>query len=287
MNNTEKEKNVLPDEELELIGQFARKEMNRDELYTFSLILCDNEIDRDNEKFTVSALHVLAKLFVGKTGIFDHNMRSKDQTARIYSAEVVTDETRTTADGEVYTYVRAKAYMVRTEKNKDLIAEIDAGIKKETSVGCCVREISCSICGKNIKTQGCEHQKGKRYGGKLCCYLLSEPSDAYEWSFVAVPAQKNAGVIKCYDPTAENESLAEMAMEFKQELKAEIVRCAATVIPEMSGEAIEEICDALSLKSLREMYGAFKENARKSLPVIRQLDSGETDNDGENSVYKI
>ena len=78
-----------------------------------------------------------------------------------------------------------------------------------------------------------------------------------------------------------------MAMEFKQELKAEIVRCAATVIPEMSGEAIEEICDALSLKSLREMYGAFKENARKSLPVIRQLDSGETDNDGENSVYKI
>ena len=196
MNNTEKEKNVLPDEELELIGQFARKEMNRDELYTFSLILCDNEIDRDNEKFTVSALHVLAKLFVGKTGIFDHNMRSKDQTARIYSAEVVTDETRTTADGEVYTYVRAKAYMVRTEKNKDLIAEIDAGIKKETSVGCCVREISCSICGKNIKTQGCEHQKGKSYGGKLCCYLLSEPSDAYEWSFVAVPAQKNAGVIK-------------------------------------------------------------------------------------------
>lgn len=278
---------MLPDEELELIGQFARKKLGRDELYTFSLILCDNEIDRDNEKFTVSALHTLAKLFVGKTGIFDHNMKSKDQTARIYSAEVVTDETRKTADGEVYTYIKAKAYMVRTEKNKDLITEIDAGIKKETSVGCCVRDISCSICGKNIKTQGCEHQKGKTYGGKLCCYLLSDPSDAYEWSFVAVPAQKNAGVIKAFNPSDEREKLAEMAREFKNELKAEIIRSAASVIPEMTGEAIDEICEAVSLKSLREMRDAFRKNAQKNLPVVRQLDAGSADESNENSEYKI
>lgn len=278
---------MLPDEELELIGQFARKKLSRDELYTFSLILCDNEIDRDNEKFTVSALHTLAKLFIGKTGIFDHNMKSKDQTARIYSAEVVTDETRKTADGEIYTYIKAKAYMVRTEKNKDLITEIDAGIKKETSVGCCVRDISCSICGKNIKTEGCEHQKGKTYGGKLCCYLLSEPSDAYEWSFVAVPAQKNAGVIKSFDHIGERAKLEEMAREFKDELKAEIIRSAASVIPEMNSEAIDEICEAVSLKSLREMRDAFRKNAQKNLPVVRQLDVSSADENNENSEYKI
>lgn len=214
-------------------------------------------------------------------------MKSKDQTARIYSAEVVTDETRKTADGENYTYIKAKAYMVRTEKNKELIAEIDAGIKKETSVGCCVRDISCSICGKNIKTEGCEHQKGKTYGGRLCCYLLSEPSDAYEWSFVAVPAQKNAGVIKSFDPSGEREKLAEMAREFKEELKGDIIRCAASVIPEMTGDAIEEICEALSLKSLREMRDAFRENARKSLPVVRQLDVDGAEENNENSEYKI
>ena len=106
--------NVLPDEELELIGKFARKKLEKDEIYTFSLILCDNDIDRDNEKFTVSALHTLAKLFVGKTGIFDHNMKSKDQSARIYSAEVVTDASRKTADGEDYTFIKAKAYMVKS-----------------------------------------------------------------------------------------------------------------------------------------------------------------------------
>lgn len=277
----------MPEEELELIGQFARKKLNADELYTFSLILCDNEIDRDSEKFTVSALHTLAKLFVGKTGIFDHNMKSKDQTARIYAAEVMTDPQRKTADGEDYTYIKAKAYMVRTEKNKDLIAEIDAGIKKETSVGCCIKDISCSICGRNIKTEGCEHQKGKVYGGKLCCYLLSEPTDAYEWSFVAVPAQKNAGVIKSFNPAQETAKLAEWANEYKNELKADIIRAAASVIPEMKSAALDEICDSLSLGMLREMRSAFDMSARKNLPVVRQLDCRQADGENENSEYKI
>ncbi len=277
----------MPEEELELIGQFARKKLNADELYTFSLILCDNEIDRDSEKFTVSALHTLAKLFVGKTGIFDHNMKSKDQTARIYAAEVMTDPQRKTADGEDYTYIKAKAYMVRTDKNKDLIAEIDAGIKKETSVGCCIKDISCSICGRNIKTEGCEHQKGKVYGGKLCCYLLSEATDAYEWSFVAVPAQKNAGVIKSFNPAQETAKLAEWANEYKNELKADIIRAAASVIPEMKSAALDEICDSLSLGMLREMRSAFGESARKNLPVVRQLDCKKADGENENSEYKI
>lgn len=277
----------MPEAELELIGRFARKKLNADELYTFSLILCDNEIDRDSEKFTVSALHTLAKLFVGKTGIFDHNMKSKDQTARIYAAEVMTDPQRKTADGEDYTYIKAKAYMVRTEKNKDLIAEIDAGIKKETSVGCCIKDISCSICGRNIKTEGCEHQKGKVYGGKLCCYLLSEPTDAYEWSFVAVPAQKNAGVIKSFNPAQETEKLAEWANEYRNELKADIIRSASSVIPEMKSAALDEICDSLSLGMLREMKNAFGMSAKKNLPVVRQLDCKQADGENENSEYKI
>lgn len=277
----------MPAEELELIGQFARKKLSEEELYTFSLILCDNEIDRDSERFTVSALHELAKLFVGKTGIFDHNMKGKDQTARIYSAEVIVDSSRKTADGEDYTYIKAKAYMVRTEKNKDLIAEIDAGIKKETSVGCCVREIRCSICGRDIKTEGCEHQKGKLYGGKTCCYLLSEPTDAYEWSFVAVPAQKNAGVIKSFTPAQGNAQLEQWANEYKDELKADIIRHATSVIPEMKSAALEEICGSLPLGMLREMRDAFRKSAKKNLPVVRQLDCGTADEENSNSEYKI
>lgn len=224
---------------------------------------------------------------MGKTGIFDHNMKSRDQSARIYSAEVITDETRKTVHGEDYTYIKAKAYMVRTEKNKDLIAEIDAGIKKETSVGCCVRDISCSICGKNIKSEGCEHQKGKLYGGKLCHYLLSEPTDAYEWSFVAVPAQKNAGVIKSFTPNADNAQLAAWANEYMDELKADIIRSAASVIPEMKSAALEEICGALNPAMLREMRDALRKSAKKNLPVVRQLESVGTADENENLDYKI
>ncbi|MBQ3006499.1 MAG: hypothetical protein IJD78_02955 [Clostridia bacterium] len=214
-------------------------------------------------------------------------MKSRDQSARIYAAKVVTDSSKKTADGEDYTYIEAKAYMVRTEKNKDLITEIDAGIKKETSVGCAVKDISCSICGRNIKTEGCEHKKGNVYGGKLCCYLLSEPTDAYEWSFVAVPAQKNAGIIKSFSPSHEKEKLAEWAREYTDELRTDIVRAAASVVPALQSDALSEICGALSIKSLRALRDALRMSAQKNLPVVRQLEAVQPDNGSENSEYKI
>ena len=284
---TENNGAILPEEELKLIGKFARKELSQEEIYTFSVILCDNEIDRDNERFTVPALKTLAELFVGKTGIFDHNMSSKDQNARIYATEFVTDETRKTSHGEPYCYIKAKAYMARTEKNRDLITEIEAGIKKETSVGCCVRTISCSICGKNIKSEGCEHQKGKVYGGKLCSFLLEDPTDAYEWSFVAVPAQKNAGVIKAFVPAQASGDAERWAEEYREELKASLIRDAGSVMPEIKSSLIEEICGALSIGNLREMRDAFRNKAQKNLSFIRQLDCGENTNAESNSEYKI
>ncbi|MBO5859984.1 MAG: hypothetical protein J6R20_09460 [Clostridia bacterium] len=285
--NSENNSVAISSEELALIGKFARKELTQDEIYTFSIILCDNEIDRDNEKFTIPALKTLADLFVGKTGIFDHNMSSKDQTARIYATEFVTDETVKTSDGEPYSCVKARAYMVRTEKNKDLITEIEAGIKKETSVGCSVKKISCSICGKNIREDGCSHKKGKIYGGKLCCYLLEDPADAYEWSFVAVPAQKNAGVTKAFVPESSDEKVAAWAQEYRDELKAALIRDAASVIPEMKSAVLEEICNGMSIGMLKEMRDAFRCSTAKKMPFVRQLESEAENNSESNSEYKI
>ena len=64
----------------------------------------------------------------------------------------------------------------------------------QVSVGCSAAKRSCSICGKDAGL--CEHESGKYYGGKLCYAVLSDITDAYEWSFVAVPAQRAAGVVK-------------------------------------------------------------------------------------------
>lgn len=55
----------------------------------------------------------------------------------------------------------------------------------------------------------------------------------------------------------------------------------------MKQNALEEICESLSLKSLREMRDALRENAQKNLPVIRQLDVKKADSNNENSEYKI
>ena len=118
-------------EELSLINEHSRKELKEEDVYVFTLTLCDNEVDRDFEKFSLSSLQKLKELFVGKTGITDHSMRSKDQSARIFRTYLETDKSKTTDSGEPYTALKARAYMLRTESNADLIAEIDGGINLE------------------------------------------------------------------------------------------------------------------------------------------------------------
>ena len=72
------------DEDLKKINQYTRRDFDADSLYVFTVTLCDNDIDRDYEKFSLSALEKLKKLFVGKTGISDHSMKASDQKARIF-----------------------------------------------------------------------------------------------------------------------------------------------------------------------------------------------------------
>lgn len=178
-------------QDLEQINKLTRREFNADELYTFSVILCDNQVDRDFERFDNDALTTIAQLFIGKTGIFDHETKSKNQAARIYDTEVVTEDD--------YTCVKGKVYMVKSNKNSDIILDIDGGIKKEVSISCNVTSAICSICGADAKKTSCSHKKGKSYKNELCYHILGGVMDAYEWSLVAVPAQKNAGVTKNFD----------------------------------------------------------------------------------------
>ena len=63
---------ILPAEELDAINAFAKGKLTAEEVYTFSVLLCDNDVDRDNERFSEQTLSELRELFVGKTGLFDH-----------------------------------------------------------------------------------------------------------------------------------------------------------------------------------------------------------------------
>lgn len=287
-------------EDLSLINGYARRELSADEVYVFSVILCDNDVDRDGERFTVESLFALEKLFVGKTGIFDHEPSAKNQRARIFECRVETVEGKKTATGDDYFRLRARAYMPRSEENEDLILAIDSGIVKEVSVGCAVKKTACSVCGEAIGL--CGHKKGESYSGKLCCGELLEPFDAYEWSFVAVPAQKNAGVTKGFDGRGfemenvlkriENEKgfllsdgecrslkayidgLRQSAKDgvfYRDSLTTEVLRLSAAVQPDISRETMEAVVKGMSLAQLREFKTAFERTRSEKLGIKPQL----------------
>ena len=100
---TRPEGGAVSAETLEKINRFTKKQLSAEDVYVFSAVLCDNEIDRDGERFSVEALHMLAPLFEGKTAILNHSMDAADQSARTFETQVVTDTARKTACGEVYT----------------------------------------------------------------------------------------------------------------------------------------------------------------------------------------
>ena len=191
----------LTDADMAAINKYAVEPLTAEQVYVFKAVLCDNEVDRQHERFTVKALTDLKKLFLGKTVIKDHWHSADNQVARIYATELV-ETGKKTKSGEPYTQLVAWCYMVKTASNADLIAEIKGGIKKEGSVSFAPSSAICSICGTDNTKTYCKHWPGKDYdkenGKETCVFKLSGVRDAYEFSLVAVPCQRAAGVHKSY-----------------------------------------------------------------------------------------
>ena len=276
-------------EDLALINRLARRELKGEEVYTFSVRLCDNEVDRDWERFAPQTLEELAGLFVGKSGIFDHRWSALGQAARIYRTEVVREPERRTKAGDGYCWLKGYAYMVRTGSTRDLIAEIEGGIKKEVSVGCAVDRAVCSICGADLRRDQCGHKKGEVYGGKLCYASLEGAGDAYEFSFVAVPAQPRAGVVKggglgCPDLKAlvrlhpecraQLERLEEEALAGRKHLarlREEAVRLGLLAGVGLERRALEGLVGKLSQEEMAALSKAWERQAEGRYPLKTQL----------------
>lgn len=276
---------AVDEEELALINRLARKKLTAEEVYAFGVRLCDNEIDRDGERFTEETLKELAELFVGKSGLFDHEWSAKGQNARIYRTEVVREEGCVTELGDTACYLKGYAYMLRTESNRDLIVEIEGGIKKEVSVGCAVSRRVCSVCGG--EPEACGHVPGEVYEGKLCCAELVGATDAYEWSFVAVPAQKKAGVVKSLDGGAGLEKLraeAAMGRRYLAGLRKEVARLGGMAQEGLDAGILRSVTEKLDEGELLALKQAFEEQVRKNYPMEPQLTYSKTaeveNNDG-------
>lgn len=282
---------AVTEAELSEINRFAKRALRAEEVYTFAVRLCDNEVDRDGERFPRATLEELRELFVGKSGIFDHEWTAKGQAARIYRTEIV-EEDGMCAAGERRCYLKGWAYMLRGG-NEKLIAEIEGGIKKEVSVGCSVKRCVCSVCGEDYER--CAHEKGKRYGGVLCCAELVGAQDAYEWSFVAVPAQPRAGVLKrCggeengtlrtlvkrrgsranLRELEELEKQAELGRRYSGELRREVKRLVLACELELEDGSVSQLVEKLDEEALRGMERTYRAKLAKKLGLRTQLDYG-------------
>lgn len=276
-------------EELAYINQFAKTELTEEQVYVFSVRLCDNEVDRDFERFDTAALERLGELFVGKSGIFDHQWSAKGQTARIYRTEVMREAAMVTAAGDGYCWLKGWAYLLRTEKNRDLIDEIEGGIKKEVSVGCSMARSVCSICG--AENGACGHVRGETYDGRLCFTELREPQDAYEWSFVAVPAQRNAGVLKRFGQNDSNSAVLEkqaaLGRKYLTELRGEVARLAMLADGELNGQVFAKALERLEEPELQELKKAYEARVAKKFPSAPQLRRKDTAERSDETVFLV
>ena len=264
--------------QLEAINAQAKAQLTAEQVYVFSLRLCDDQIDRDMERFDTQALPGLAKLFIGKTGIVDHQWSSKGQVARIFETQVVKEED--------VSYIKAWAYIRRGGSGEEVIADIEAGIKKEVSVGCAMGRAVCSICGGEYGS--CGHQKGEHYDGTLCCVILKEPMDAYEFSFVAVPAQRDAGVMKglgggkrCLKDLADEFGVqgeyralfvqAQLGQQYEKQLRDEVVRLFLSLDMGLEEPVLRAIAQKVGAEELQKLKEALANRVAEYLPMQTQL----------------
>ena len=280
--------------QLEAIHAQARTKLTEDQVYVFSVRLCDDQVDRDYERFDKTALAELAKLFIGKTGIVDHKWSSDNQVARVFATEVV-------QEGDV-SYLKAWAYIRRGGYADEVIADIEAGIKKEVSIGCSMGRAVCSICGGDHGT--CGHCKGEYYDGVQCVAILRDAVDAYEFSFVAVPAQRSAGVLKglggrraCLKELADEFGAqeeyralwkqAQLGRQYEKQLQDEVVRLCLSLELGVAEPVLRSVMEKAGAEELVKMKEALDERMRQCMPVIMQLPGMEAERETIESGFLI
>ena len=180
----------IPDEDYKKISGMLCKEIAIEDLATFEITLCTNQIDRDFEAFhDTTIVYNLLPMYDGKTGFITDSIRG-----RIYETytKQIKKENNDTEDGTSFTQTIAligKVFIINnTAETRQFIMDIEDGyIKDNISISCSCLTKQCSICGADVFKNPCNHKKGNFYNNRLCYYYLEDVTDVYEWAFVKEP----------------------------------------------------------------------------------------------------
>jgi hypothetical protein len=181
--------------EFEHIKPLVSEDTTPEQLYIFSLRMCNNDIDADNDKLSDDFLRQFAEQINTSSIplIKDHTWTADGQIGRVYRAEVLSDGVNSL--GEPYTYVLGYAYVAA---DSDIVSRIKLGLLSEVSVGFDGSGYTCSVCGAGVKSHDCQctngHVFGTEYEGNPVYRNVNQCLSALECSFVPVPAQDGAEI---------------------------------------------------------------------------------------------
>lgn len=168
----------------EMIKRFLPRDERNDyinwkDYYVFKIILCNNDVDKDHDKFSIQTLYQIRDMAIGKNGILDTmpNKENKFNIARIFDCSVEYDKGKTTIDGEPLFYVQAYAFLdKRISDGCGVIAQkIKEGFYNEISVGCSIYE--------SHKASLFDSELAPEYE----ITVIDSIADLYEWAIVQKP----------------------------------------------------------------------------------------------------
>ena len=117
--------------------------------------------------------------------------------------------------------------------------------------------------------------------------ILKEPVDAYEFSFVAVPAQREAGVMKALGGSMKLKELAEangaqaeyralckeaeLGRRYRKDLEDGVVRLGLALELGVSEQVLRSLAKTAAAEDLLALRDALQGRLDESLPVVTQL----------------
>lgn len=243
---------------IDKINEHTITPLTEDDIFTFDVILCDNDVDRVYDKMTSEFLQEFKEKSGSLVGLKDHDWNTDTSTNRLYDVELIESEDEKTSLGENRQYLLGHAYTLKS--NPD-VERINAGLLSGVSVSFNSSGDHCSICGgtthkgeDDVAVCVNGHHCGETYDGKLCYNVLCHCDDVFEWSLTPVPAQRNARV--------KNKNLGGVLMKkakflasklFKSKALDENVKTELEEIIETPGE--EEVSEEDVLKLIEENNG--------------------------------
>ncbi len=179
------------------VNKFTLRPLDRDEFAVFTMDLCNNQIDAHYSRFPLDELESINKMVPGRPFMERHDTKGTLPRGTFFRSRLHEDAARE------YLSVRPDVYILHTEDNRGLIANIEGGVYRATSIGFSFMHPECSICHKDIRT--CDHVPGRTYGEESCHYVMHDVVSVLEGS-VVFSASQGTGFVAARDdegrPTA-------------------------------------------------------------------------------------